>query len=518
MGEVKKSDRNQFKFTCLESMVSSESEVRVIDAFFECFDCDGLGFTSRRKSNAGRSHYSNRTLASLLFYGYFNGIRSSRQLSQLCKINIEVMWLVHEQRPCFKTIAKFRSENTEGLLGLFDAFRSFGVRQGSYGKSRIAIDGSKFRGQNSKKRNYTTSKIAKGISRIDTELEDLKEYLTELAQDSDSSKEESVSKSKERTKVLKERRANYVSLAKALKQSGDTQISLTDPDSRSLTIRPKVAEVGYNLQSSVDDKHLLIADFDIINETDHNQLSRMALRTKAGLGMKKEDKLEVLADKGYHTGEEMAICHQNNMSTYVARPKTRKSDRFTLDDFEYKQIDKKVSVYVCPAGKALTTDGKWRSKKVRNKTKRFQRYKLPKRTCAQCPLAQQCLVENKIKKDGKVIERLEHQDATDLNLKTIRINPQIYKLRQQIVEHIFGTMKRQWGYDHTLLRGIEKVKAEFALICSVYNLKRLIKILGIKPIIEALKATFSLNQHHSFSKAREWVWAKLVTQLRIQWF
>jgi len=396
------------------------------------------------------------------------------------------MWLLHKQTPCFKTIASFRSNNRTGFRNLFECFRDFCKGKSLYGLKRIAIDGSKFRGQNSKKNNYTPKKIARHLKYIDSELES---YLDEMDQLDGLRSQTKLKPSPDRTKVLLERRKKYEELSTQLEASGQSQISTTDPDSRSLTLRAGLAEVGYNIQSAVDDKHNLIADYEVTNKTDYDQLANLALKTKSGLGI--TEQMEVLADKGYHTAKEMARCHENNIETLVAPKKVaplRNRKGFTQDKFIY---DKDKDLYKCPAGKELVSDGKWYKRKERKKIKRYQVYKLPTQVCSECPYVQYCLAKKSVHKKGRSINRIEHQDAIEKNRRRIEAFPEIYKRRQEMVEHPFGTFKRQWGFSYFLLKTKEKVEAEAALMFLTYNLKRAMNILGKKELIKALKSRVS---------------------------
>jgi len=250
-----------------------------------------------------------------------------------------------------------------------------------------------------------------------------------------------------------------------------------------------IVEVAYNLQSVVDDKHNLIVDYEVTNENDMNALSHMALKGKKALGLDSDDWITVLADKGYCTAKHISICHDNNIDTLVAPKKAStgvKDPRFTKDKFIYNYNQ---DTYTCPVGNTLTTNNSWYKKSTSRKRKyKFKRYTIKYSTCSKCPFAEIC-VGSKLKySHGRSIERGEYQQSLEDNNTSAKQRKSEYKRRQAIVEHPFGTIKRQWGYTHTLLKGLEKVGSEFSIILLCYNLKRTISIMGIKGVKEALKS------------------------------
>jgi hypothetical protein len=353
-----------------------------------------------------------------------------------------------------------------------------------YGKSTVAIDGSKFRAQNSKKKNYNEKKINRHLEYIDKKTE---EYLKELeVQDKEETQENC--ESHERLKELAERRVKYNDLKEELLKSEELQISTTDPDARALPLHMNIVEVGYNVQSSVDDKNNLVAEYEVTHEKDDNALAPMAYKTKAALGMKEDDKLTVLADKGYHKGEQLLECQLNGIDTLVA-PKEyvdkTKPEHLRKEKFVY---DKESDTYTCPNGQILKKQKRYHRRKKGKIISSFDRYTIRYSVCIGCPYFEDCISPAKKKQSqGRCIDRFEYQDAIDRNKEEVTARKEEYRRRQAIVEHPFGTIKRQWGYNYTLLKTIPKVQTEFSIIFLCYNIRRVMSILGIEGIKEALK-------------------------------
>jgi len=279
-------NRDQIFMTSLDMMVEEDSLVRVVDTFLDYMDMYDLSF-KQHQSHTGRPAFPNRVLIGIYVYGYLNKLRSSRQLEKACKTNVELFWLTNNVKPCYKTIANFRKDNANGFRNLFIAFREFCKQLDMYGKSIIALDGSKFRGQNSMKNNYNLRKINKHLEYIENQE---KEYLKEL--DHNDLADEKLQK-------LSQRKAKYEKLKEQLANTDETQISTTDPDSRALPLRMRIVQVGYNLQSVVDDKHNLIVDYQITNKNDHRSLAPMALKSKKIKTIHHNEYIQILNWKCY---------------------------------------------------------------------------------------------------------------------------------------------------------------------------------------------------------------------------
>jgi hypothetical protein len=387
---------------------------------------------------------------------------------------------VHQQTPAYHTIADFRKDNPKAFKKAFKMFIGFLRGEDMFGSELIAVDGTKLRAQNNKKNTFNDEKLVKSLAYIDTKAE---EYIKELEEyDAREDKEAAELEKKDVLKnieKLNERKKDYSALQDKLKESGEKQISLVDEDSRSLPIKDGITDVCFNVQAVGDSKHGLIVTFDTVNTTDQGQLNVMAGKAMEALGV---GEITLLADKGYHTGKDLNKCKENNITTLVAYPeRTNKNidPAYWTDKFIYNAQEDN---YTCPAGAVLKSDGKEYEKTKKGRSAYFVK-KYETATCLSCPLRGLC---TKSKKKQRVIERSEYQDVVDENNRRVDDNPQVYKTRQQINEHPFGTVKWGWGYTYTLLKGLPKVDGEMAIIFTMYNLRRVMSILGIKGVIERL--------------------------------
>jgi len=472
-------NRDQMFMTSLDMMVDQDSVVRLIDVFLDYTDSLDLPFT-QHNSHTGRPAYPTRILIGIYIYGYLNRTRSSRQLEKACKTNVELFWLNKNCKPCYKTIANFRKDNKEGFRKLFVGFRDFCKNLDLYGKEVVAIDGSKFRAQNSMKNNYNIRKVNKHLEYIDNQH---KEYLKSL--DNNDADEEKLNK-------LNQRKLKYENLKQQLSNTDETQISTTDPDSRALPLHMRIVQVGFNLQSAVDSKHNLIVDYQITNKNDHRELAPMALKSKEAFGLHHEQSMIVLADKGYHTGEQMQTCHDHNIDTIVAIPRKpkrtdkTKPDHLRKESFKYHEKNK---TYTCSNNQILTFQSTYQRKtKSGIPSSKFDRYSIKYSICKGCPYLTQCVSKGNIKShQGRYIDRYHTDLAVQRNKTHVATNKELYKRRQAIVEHPFGTIKRQWGFNYTLMKSIPKVQTEFSIIMLCYNLRRAMSILGANDLKEALK-------------------------------
>jgi transposase len=484
---IQGNNRQQTYFATLDDQVSADNPVRLMDAFINKLDLQKLGFQRTVHKTEGRPPYEPGVLLKLYLYGYLNKIRSSRKLEKECSRNIELQWLLQNLQPNYHTIADFRKLHAGPLQSMFRLYVQFLDDAGLLGKTTIAVDGSKFKAVNSKKNNYNQKKIDKHRQFIKDKTDKYLQELDELdkAENTTGSDELHVKKEKitQGLAKLKERGIKYDTIQKQLDNTDDKQISTTDPDSRSILITKSIVEVAYNTQNGVDNKHYMIVETGATNTNDGKALHKVAEQAKTNLQLKEEDPLMVLADKGYHTGAELQKCQQQNMITHVAykeQPSVKHiANEFLAESFIY---DKATDSYTCPAGATLTSLGTWHNKKGEaNETSyRFKTYRTD--ACKTCTLKHQC---TKLKK--RIIQRSEYQDAVDINDNNIKKNPEYYKRRQAIVEHPFGTIKRHWGYTHTLLKGLKKVNGEMHLIMFCYNFMRTKNILGFDKMLEAIK-------------------------------
>jgi len=493
-------DRNQVILFCLEQEIAEDSEVRLVDAFAECFALEDFKFKVKGKAKDGRPAYEVLDLLKLYLYGYLNRIRSSRQLERLCKINIEVQWLLKGLRPSHMTINSFRKENSRPLLKVFREFNRFLRGEGLFDEDTVGVDGSKFRAQNSKKNNYNEKKVKSHLKYVDKQTEAYLELLDENdSMESGDFTEENRLDLAQKLDHLTQRRKRYEALEQKIEEAqeqGITQVSTTDPDARALPKKMNIVEVSYNVVATAEAKNKLITNFEVTNQHDTYALGLAARKAKRALGKTAKDSIKVLADKGFDTGAELKTCIENNIETYVA-PKRRanalKDKAFNKDQFKY---DHEQDCYVCPVGEQLKSNGKLYKKnngKLR-KAYHVKHYKLPFATCNSCVHRLACAgAANLLNSKGRYIERNEYEDYIEENIERVGLNKALYRKRQEIIEHPFGTIKRQWGYDYTLLKTISKVRGEFALIFTVYNLRRAITILGVKELLERLKQLIALR-------------------------
>ena len=548
--------RQQTSIFCLEDFIAADNMVRVIDAFVDILDMEKLGFAHVKGNKTGAPAFHPATLLRIYLYGYLNRVRSSRKLEKECERNLEMRWLTYEQTPCYHTIATFRTYKKEifdennvkvgelnhraALKEVFRSLNRFLNGEDLFGKETVATDGTKIRAQNAKKKNYTLDKLNKKIELGDAEIE---KYLDEIEQtdaaENHNSLDLSHSEKQEKLAELQLWNTKYKGYKAELERRMEidpeiTQISLTDPEARSIVLNNSGhSEVAYNIVTAADEKHKLIADFLVENIKDTTLLAQSMIACKAefdtdfalDLHQKSEENeekndiksklnsettLNGLADKGFHSAAQLQECGENGIITYVAVPQpafSGKDKDFTVLNFEYQ---KETDTYTCPNKKTLTTNGSFYGKKDRKGqiAHRFKRYKISFSECSICPFKEKCLSKsNQEQSHGRNIERMECQDASDENKARVSsaAGKSLYKKRQGIVEHPFGVIKRQWDCSYTLLRGKEKVMGEFAIVWTCYNLRRAMSILSVKTLLSKLKTakkpilSFFINHFEPFS-------------------
>jgi transposase len=469
--------RHQMRISSLEDAISSDNQVRFIDAFVTFIDLAKLGFAVQTLKKEGRPSYSSQVFLKIYLYGYLNGLRSSRRLEKECFRNIEMQWLLEDIHPNYHSISDFRKNNPVALKNLFKLFVCFLKDADLIAGETIAIDGTKSRAHNSRKANFNQKKIDQHLKYIETKTQ---EYLDALEKNDTKENQPKIQNILQKIERLQQNKLRYDLLEEKLKASGEPQISTTDSDARALLVQGQVVEISFNLQAAVDAKHNLVVATHTINKNDRSALSAIAIEAKENLEI---ETYTVLVDKGYHNGKQIEICKQANITTIVAQPEQGKNKENTHPDylvtkFEY---DKTTDTYTCPQGETLTTTGSWYKKTADRDSYEFKRYGTPK--CRECPVKHVCTS----RAEGRKIDRSQYADAVEENNKRYHENAQLYRKRQEINEHIFGTIKRQWGYNHTNLTGLEKVNGEHSLIMLVYNIKRSINILGVPDLIAKLK-------------------------------
>jgi len=473
MHHVKSESRNQMQIFCLEQCVAPQSFVRVIDFFVDSIDLKSFGFKHVTLKEEGRPPIHPAVLLKLYLYGYRYGVRSSRKLEREAMLNIETRWLLGEITPSNKTIANFRKDYGTQFRAIFRKFVFLLKELDLIEGKTIAVDSFKVRAQNSLKNNYNQAKIDRHLDYIDNRIAEFEKALD--AADSQESQAELAAK----IETQKSRKAKYKALENQIKETGKDQISTTDKDAQSVVLQRGITVVGYNVQGAVDAKHKLITHFDTGSVNDTNALASVAIETKEILQV---EKMDVLADKGYHTGQQIQQCEKNNITTYVSpkEPASNNPDIFPITQFTYNP---ETDCYACPAGQTLTTNGTWltHSSKGHKSAYKFQRYNNPT-ACKTCELHTQCTTS---KANGRNIDRSEFASLMEQNAERVNQNKDYYKQRQQLAEHPWGTIKRQRGFDHVLTKGKTKVLGEVSLVFIGYNLARCANIVDG---LEKLKA------------------------------
>ncbi len=447
--------------TCLDDMVPADNTVRQIDIFVNGLDMETLGF--QPLPTQGRPPYHPADLLKLYIYGYMNRMRSSRQLEKECRRNLEVIWLLKNLKPDHNTIARFRKANPKAIKRVFRQSVEIAHNFNLIGGHLIAGDSTKLRAQNSKKNNYNKKKVERHLVYIDQKLEEHQQAMAQADGDAKQALDKQI-------KHHKQQRKKYEGLQRRLEQdksSENPQISTSDPDSRHQIVRGTITEVCYTAQTTIDADHKLLIDYKITNENDKKAMGGMLRRAKTLL---RTNSFTALYDKGYHTGSEFCTANELGIATLVAIPAIgRKSQApdpaYNVENFNY---DDQTDTYTCPQGNTLSSNGSWY--KARNY--RFKQYKT--KACKNCPVRALCTTAQQ---NGKIIQRSEYTSHIEENAARVAADPDTYKKRQALVEHPFGTMKRQWGFDHIMTkRGMAAASADVGLIALAYNLRRLFNI------------------------------------------
>jgi transposase len=476
MSYLRGPDRSQVQLLppCFEDYVSPESAVRFLDAYVERLDFSALGFRHGQPAATGRPPYHPADLLKLYLYGYLNRIRSSRRLEAEAARNLELMWLLRGLRPDFKTIADFRKENRLAFKPLLREFNLLCRELDLFGAELVAIDGSKFKALNNPRRHHTQEQLRGAVEKIDSRIE---EYLSQMDQQDTEAQgvagQSSRQELQEKIDRLKSRQGEYESLLKEMDQAQKKELSLTDPDSRG----QQQVGVGYNVQVAVDAKHHLIVEPEVVQEAnDRGQLSSMAMAAKQELGV---EQVKVVADKGYHEAGQLEACEQAGIETYVSAPgstsgRTGAGEQvYPKQAFEYEALS---DSYRCPLGQHLQRGYQGQSKGKQ----RIYYYNVA--ACGACQAKARCTTARYRK-----VSRLVNEAVVERQANRAAAHPEIIKVRKTIVEHVFGTL-RNWGHDTFLMRGLEKVRAEFSLSALVYNLRRVLNLKGLDQLLLAVQA------------------------------
>jgi transposase len=469
-------NRNQINLfpVSLDQSIDRDNEVRIIDLFVDSLSIKDYGFRMDFVEN-GRPAYHPADLLKLFIYGYMNKIRTTRDLEKECRRNIEVMWLLKCLKPDHNTISNFRQRNQKAIKKVFRATVQIAKHFDLIGGKLIAGDSTKLRAQNSKKNNFNRAKVDRHVAYIDNKLE---EYTRALAENDGDNKQVI----EDEIKKQQQRKDNYRNIEKQLKESGENQISISDPESRQIMIRNNITEVCYNVQTTVDAKNNIPIDYKVTNQNDSKAMGNMVQRAKSILGT---NDFTALYDKGYHTGSELKTAQELGIETIVAIPDIPATSQAPDHDYNYEcfKYDPSSDTYTCPQGEVLKTNGRWYTTHGRrNILISFKQYKT--KACKSCPARMKCTRA----KTGRLIERSIYAEYYERNKKNIEEKEQLYRRRQAIAEHPFGTIKRQWGFSYVLTkRGINRASSDVGFMFIAYNLRRIISILGKDQMMEYLR-------------------------------
>jgi transposase len=472
---IEGADRNQVMLLpeSVEDYVGPDNPVRVVDAFVEQLDLREMGFEGIDPLETGRPAYHPSVMLKIYVYGYLNRIQSSRRLEQETQRNVELMWLTGQLTPDFKTIANFRKDNGRAIRKVCRQFIILCRQLNLFTQTLVAIDGSKFKAVNNRDKNFTDAKMKRRMAQVNESIE---RYLR--AMDSADRAEPEVAELKkgrlqEKIEALKQQMEKLKEIDAQMRASPDKQVSLTDPDARSMKNR-EGGIVGYNVQAAVDAEHHLIVAHEVTNDgLDRHQLSSMAGKAKEALSA---SEITVVADRGYFKSEEILECTQSGINPLVPKSMTSNSlaaGRFDKQDFIYIAEDDE---YRCPAGQraiwrfrtvedGLTIDKYWSS------------------ACPRCPMKAQCTTS-----EYRRITRWKHEAVLEAMQERLDRKPDSMRVRRRTVEHPFGTLKFWMGAVHFLTKTLPRVSAEMSLHVLAYNLKRVMHILGIGEMLRVLRA------------------------------
>ena len=539
----------------VEEMVEETNPVRVIHAYVDSLPMETLGFERAEPAQTGRPAYDPRDLLKLYIYGYLNRIRSSRKLMTECRRNVELFYLLNMLRPDFRTIADFRKRNRKALKEVFRDFVKACAELKLLGKETVAIDGTKIRASNSKKKSYTPEILEKKIEYLEEQERGIEEYLEKMDKADQEEKRAPVMDIKpedmpQKLEQIRERVAKYKGYQKRMKETGETQILETDPECR--TIHTKEGQLpAYNIQTAVDDRHHLIVSFETTNaNTDQGLLDQMAEQTKEEMGV---ETIEALADKGYESRQDIEKCIMHGTVPNVGYKYDKDERIFDLAyipneiDEQTRCSEKPEDIQKCLHAGVLPRCYEGTSVEVqlqrRSVMSCFIRHEDGRVTC---PMGRE-LFKHNVRKHGTIYGSREacrtcpNRCTDSKNAKTVSIghntnivavrmygnpeyplqklpegfvphnsigrpqkpervrlilrrNPDDMQRRKELVEHPFGTIKWYDGAHYFLCRGKEMVSAEIALSFLTYNLRRAIRILGVGALVAHFNARNQKNR------------------------
>ncbi len=457
----------------VDDYIAENNPVRFIDAFVDSIDLQQLEFKYSETKDIGRMPYNPGDLLKLYIYGYLNKIRSSRQLERATHQNIELIWLLHQLHPDFKTIADFRKDNQSSIKLVCREFSVLCRRLDLFGCELIAIDGSKFSAVNNNARNFTKKKLQRLIRQVDEQIDAYLEEMDQGDRAEQDVKTPSTEELKKKIEQLRMKKGHYRGLQKQLNKSEVTQVSLTDPDSRLMKTSAGF-DMAYNVQIVTDSKNKLIVDYEVTNdECDQKMLSAMAIKAKETLGV---ETISAVADAGYWERSNLKICHEAGIEVYLPQKPEKSNNKsqglFTKDDFHF---DAAADYYICPAGQKLACRGSRERNGYKEKLYIAS-------ACSHCSLKSKC---SRNKKSRRIF-RWVHEDIMEQLDRRSQDHKEIVNLRKALVEHPFGSLKHWMGHGYFLMRGRPKVSTEMALSILSYNMKRILKIKDFKELMAAV--------------------------------
>ncbi|MEQ1868103.1 MAG: IS1182 family transposase [Micropepsaceae bacterium] len=472
---VESEDRDQGSLlpARIEEFIEEDNPARVIEAFIEGLDLKALGFEVT-PAVTGRPAYHPALMLKIYLYGYMNRVQSSRRLEQECRRNLELIWLTGRLAPDFKTIADFRRDNGAAIAGVCARFIIICREIGLFRRALAIIDGSRFKGVNSRERNFTRGKVKKRIAQVEDAISRYLQALDAADRQESFGVPSESGRLRDKLKLLDTQMQKLKEMEKAVEEAPDHQVSLTDPDARSMSTGGRsVGVVGYNVQTAVDPEHHLIISHEVTNKIDRGQLPHMAAKAKDAL---KVEELEVIADRGYFAGVDIVAC--KNMKVDALAPRSHTSNaaadgRFDKDAFIYQPDE---DAYRCPAGQTLSR----RSQSTEAGLKLIAYWT---KACPDCPIKTKCTIGSE-----RRVKRWEHEHVIEAMQKRMKEIGDPMGLRRQVVEHPFGTIKSWMGATHFLCKGFAAVSTEMALHVLAYNIRRVIAILGPSKLREAFAA------------------------------
>jgi transposase len=468
-------DRNQSTLfpECLEDYIAEDNPVRVIDVFVDELDLGPLGFGRIEPKVTGRPAYHPSMMLKLYIYAYLNRVHSSRRIEREAQRNVELMWLTERLSPDHKTISDFRKDNSQAVRGVCREFVVLCRRLSLFTQALVVIDGSKFKAVNNRDRNFTRAKMKRRLAQVEESLDRYFEQLERADREESSVVEDKAAHLQDKIAVLKEEMQRLKKLEVQVLDAPDKQVSLTDPDARSMKTRGN-GIVGYNVQTAVEAEHHLIVAHEVTNKGDDRcQLSPMAMQAREAMDA---EELTAIADAGYFKSKEILSCHEAGITANVPKPETsgkRAKGMFERKEFRYVP-DK--DEYRCPANERLI----WRMTSEKNELIIHSYWSS---NCQACALKSRCTTGKE-----RRVTRWEHEAILEAMQDRLDCDPEIMRVRRQTVEHPYGTLKAWMGSTHFLTRTLDRVSTEMSLHVLAYNLKRVMNILGVKPLIQAIQA------------------------------